>query len=236
MPVLRVRPAAYVSADTTGAHGLHDGRQRRPARGNATEDRAAATDGPEANARLTGAAAAVLLVLLAGRGLHGAVRPQVCCAHVFIGMLPIPPVRAQDREHALPLRALLRGGQRRTGARGPLPWCCGCSGPFVVTLTVSVLGTGVVLMFVPGSARDEWLFLHKASFVLWFGAMTIHVLGHLADTARLSPRDWYGRTRREVRGAGIRQWAVVTSVALGVLLGLLLRGADRALAVGAAVS
>ena len=61
----------------------------------------------------------------------------------------------------------------------------------------------------------EWLFLHKATFVLWFGAMALHVLGHLADTARLAPRDWYRRTRREVRGAGIRQWAVVTTIVMG---------------------
>ena len=25
---------------------------------------------------------------------------------------------------------------------------------------------------------------------MWFGAMTVHVLGHLVDTYRLAPRDW----------------------------------------------
>jgi hypothetical protein len=43
--------------------------------------------------------------------------------------------------------------------------------------------------------------VHKASFVLWFGAMTIHVLGHLGEVFRLAPRDWLRRTRRDVTGA-----------------------------------
>ena len=46
------------------------------------------------------------------------------------------------------------------------------------------------------------LTVHTASFVLWFGAMTIHVLGHLGEVFRLAPRDWLRRTRREVTGAG----------------------------------
>jgi hypothetical protein len=57
-------------------------------------------------------------------------------------------------------------------------------------LTVAVLGTGIALLFSPTTDRSEWLFLHRATFVLWFGAMTLHVLGHLFDTARLAPRDF----------------------------------------------
>jgi hypothetical protein len=66
--------------------------------------------------------------------------------------------------------------------------------------------------------------LHKASFVLWFGAMAVHVLGHLLDTARLAPKDFYWRTRRQVKGAGPRQWAVAVSLALGTLLAVLFVG------------
>ena len=62
--------------------------------------------------------------------------------------------------------------------------------------------------------------MHKASFVLWFGVMTIHVLGHLVETARVAPRDWMRRTRRQVDGASLRQWALATSVVAGLLAGL----------------
>ena len=64
------------------------------------------------------------------------------------------------------------------------------------------------------------MFVHKASFVLWFGAMTIHVIGHIVETARLAPRDWSARTRRDIAGAGARQWLVVVSLAAGLVLGI----------------
>jgi len=86
------------------------------------------------------------------------------------------------------------------------------------------LATGIALLFVGHSWRSSMLFLHKASFVLWFGAMTIHVLGHIADTASLAPRDWMRRTRREAPGAGLRQWTIAASLVAGVLLGFLIVG------------
>jgi hypothetical protein len=54
--------------------------------------------------------------------------------------------------------------------------------------------------------------------------MTVHVLGHLPDTARVAPRDWRHRTRREVTGAGLRHPAIAASLVVGLLLGLLVLG------------
>ena len=104
--------------------------------------------------------------------------------------------------------------------KGPPPLLLRLLGPFVVVLTVAVLGTGIVLLFSPTTGRSQWLFLHKATFVLWFGAMTLHVLGHLLDTARLAPRDFYWRTRAQVHGASVRQWLIVGAVGIGAILAL----------------
>ena len=87
-------------------------------------------------------------------------------------------------------------------------------------LTVLVFASGIVLLLVPLSLRDSMFFVHKASFVLWFGAMTIHVLGHLVDTGRLAPADLITRTRRQVRGAGPRALVQVTCVVAGILLAM----------------
>lgn len=191
--------------------------------GHVPRDPDPSTQGPEANARLTGALAAVLVVLLAAEGFTVLSVRSLLAPHVFIGMMLIPPVVAKIGSTLYRFVRFYRGSEayRR---KGPPPVLMRLLGPFVVVLTVAVLGTGVVLLLVPRSARHEWLFLHKASFVLWFGAMALHVLGHLLDTARLAPADWYWRTRRDVRGAGIRQWTVVASMVIGVLLGLLLVG------------
>jgi hypothetical protein len=45
----------------------------------------------------------------------------------------------------------------------------------------------------------------------------------MESNARLAPRGWMRRTRRDVRGAGAGQWAVLSSVTLGVILGALSR-------------
>ena len=89
-------------------------------------------------------------------------------------------------------------------------------------LTVVLLASGVGLLLVGRSWLPLLLTVHKASFVLWFGAMTIHVLGHLGEVFRLAPRDWLRRTRRDVTGAGPRQWLIAASLVVGAMFGFLL--------------
>src|SRR5262249_8334696 len=93
-----------------------------------------------------------------------------------------------------------------------------------VILTVTLFASGIGLVLAPHSLRHFLLFAHKASFVLWFGAMTIHVLGHLLDTARLAPLGWARRTRRAVAGATARPSAVAPSLVVGAVLGILMLG------------
>jgi len=180
-------------------------------------------EGVEANARLTGATAAVLFVLLAAEGVTILRLKPLLSWHVFIGTLLIPPVALKIGTTSYRFVRYYRGSPayRR---KGPPPPLLRLLGPFLVVLTVVVLASGVALLLGPPSLRRSLLFLHKASFVLWFGAMAIHVLGHLIDTARLAPRDWVRRSRREVAGAGMRQWVLVSSVGAGALLGLLFLG------------
>jgi len=91
-------------------------------------------------------------------------------------------------------------------------------GPFVVVTTFAVVGSGIATLLASHSLRTELLLVHKVTFVLWFAAMVVHVLGHLADVAHLAPKDLYWRTRRQVRGASLRQWAVVSALCVGIIL------------------
>ncbi len=106
--------------------------------------------------------------------------------------------------------------------KGPPPVLLRMLGPAVVILTLVLLFSGVGLLLVSGPWLPLLPKVHKASFVLWFGAMTIHVLGHLGEVFRLAPRDWLRRTRPEVYRAGTRQWLIAASLVTGVLLGFLL--------------
>ncbi len=99
---------------------------------------------------------------------------------------------------------------------------CACWGR-LSALTFAVLISGIVLLWAPGSARHIVPFLHKASFVLWFGAMTVHVLGHLGDTFRLAPRCWVS-AGRPTPFAGVRRAGVIASLVAGAGLGWLALG------------
>ncbi len=150
--------------------------------------RPAAGGGVAGNARLTGGAAALLLVLLA---LEGATIPligRLVGPHIFIGMLLIPPV----------LLKLASTGYRfaryYTGAppyrrKGPPPLAMRLLAPGVVATTFALFATGVWLL-VEGPKNDTVVFLHKASFVAWFALMTVHVLGHVLELPRLAAPDW----------------------------------------------
>lgn len=182
-----------------------------------------AHDPAEANARLTAGAAVVLLVLLAAEGITILRVRGLLSEHVFIGMLLVPPVLLKTCSTVYRFaRYYLRAPEFRQ--KGPPPILLRMLGPLVVLLTFAVLASGVALLFTGGSLRSQVLFLHKASFVLWLAAMTVHVLGHLLDTARVAPRDWMHRTRRDVTGAGLRHPTIAASLVVGVLLGLLVLG------------
>jgi hypothetical protein len=180
-----------------------------------------ADDGVEANARLTASNAAVLLVLLAAEGATILRIRQLISPHVFLGMLLIPPVLLKIASTGYRFARYYLGAPayRRKGAP---PILLRLLGPVVVILTVMLLASGVALLLASPAWSRQLLFVHKASFVLWFCAMTVHVLGHLAEVARLGPRDWLRRTRRDVRGAGGRQWLIAASLVAGALLGLVM--------------
>jgi hypothetical protein len=192
---------------------------RRPARRASAHGRSEAS--PEANARLTAATGALLLLVTAAEGVTILRIRPLLVAHVFLGVLLVPPVLLKVATTTWRAARYYLGSPayRR---KGPPPLVLRLLGPLVVVLTVAVLASGIALLFVPTSDRALMLTAHKATFVLWFGAMTIHVLGHLLDTASIAPRDYLRRTRRQVRGASSRQWALAAALAAGLVLAAVL--------------
>jgi len=182
---------------------------------------ASTAQGVEGNQRLTGLTAAVLLVLLAAEGATLLGVGRLITPHVFIGMLLVPPVLVKIGSTGWRIVRYYRGSPAYR-AKGPPPVILRLLGPVVVLLTVVVIGSGIALLLVPHSLSDRILFVHKASFVLWFGAMTIHVLGHLVETAEMAPADLVRRTRRQVRGADARLWAQAASLVVGAILGIVM--------------
>lgn len=179
----------------------------------------AESDAPsvEANSRLTGMTAVVLLVLFAAEGLTLLRITSLLTPHVIIGMLLVPPILVKMGSTGWRFAKYYLGSPEYR-RKGPPPPLLRLLGPFLVVLTVVLMVSGIALLLAPVSTRSGLLTLHKASFVLWFIAMAVHVLGHIIDTARLAPRDFYWRTRHQVRGAGRRQWLLVGALGLGLVL------------------
>jgi hypothetical protein len=154
------------------------------------------------------------VVLLLGLAVEGATIPwlgSLLNVHIFLGMLLLGPV-------ALKLASVTyRVGRYYTGARDyvklgpPGPLMRVLVAPVLVLSTLTLFGTGVLLLAVPH--RGPVLGLHKASFIVWFGAMSIHVLAYAVRALRGVTADIVGILPS---GRGIRLALVVLALGIGV--------------------
>lgn len=177
-------------------------------------------EGAEGNARLTGNLGLVLLLLLAMEGFTIlAIRPLLG-AHVFLGMLLVPPVLLKIGTTTWRFARFYLGAPEYQ-RRGPPLLFLRLLGPLVIVSTLAVIATGVALVLGQPAWRPSLLFLHKASFILWFGLMSLHVLGHLLDVFQFGGRDWLSRGQDRLSGVGARQFAVAATLVIGAILGVM---------------
>ena len=184
--------------------------------------RAETTGGVAGNERITAMTGAVLLVLFAAEGVTILSIHRLLTVHFFVGMVLLGPVALKIASTGYRFVRYYSGAAPYV-RKGPPALFMRMLGPLVMATSLAVLGTGVALAVV-GPGNRQWIFLHKASFVLWFGAMTIHVL---ANAPRL-PRLLLGGTGAMptmaaragvVLGGRAARWLLLTaSLACGLLL------------------
>jgi hypothetical protein len=182
-------------------------------RGSATPGRSRLLrDGVEGNARLTALTAAVLLVLLAA---EGATIPWIhsrLTLHIFLGVLLIPVVIAKMATTAW---RFARYYLRAPGyvEKGPPPALLRIVvAPLVVASTAVLFGTGVLLLALHPQ-RGLLVGLHKSSFIVWFAAMSAHVLGHALRVPGLVRAD----VSRALPGSRLRQYLVGGAIVAGMI-------------------
>jgi hypothetical protein len=176
--------------------------------------------GADGNTRLTALTGAVLLVGFAAEGLTLLALGRLLTLHFFLGLLLIGPVTLKICSTCYRFFRYYAGTASyvRKGPPAPL---LRVLGPLVILTSVAVLGTGVLLA-VAGPGQGHWLLLHKASFVLWFGVLAIHVLAYAWRVPRiLLGTTEPGQPRVIVPGGAIRWLAVAASLAGGLLIALL---------------
>ena len=180
-----------------------------------------ARDGVAGNARITGTAAAVLLILLAAEGATIPFIGQLVGPHVFIGMLLVPPVLLKLASTGYRFVRYYAGSSRYRH-KGPPSLPMRALAPGVVLSTLALFATGIALAIAGPEGSGELKFLHKASFIAWFGLMAIHVLGHLLELPRLVLPDWRRNAGREaaLAGSGLRIALVSAALLAGFALAL----------------
>ena len=178
-------------------------------------------DGVAGNARLTGAIAAAVLVLLAAEGATIPFIGSLLGPHIFIGMLLIPPVLLKLASTGYRFARYYTGSPPYV-EKGPPHLLLRLLAPGVVLTTLALFGTGVALLLA-GPPSDTLKFAHKLSFIAWVALMTLHVLGHVLEVPALALADWRRDGSPEVRvaGAGVRAFALALAILAGSVVALL---------------
>jgi hypothetical protein len=169
-----------------------------------------AAAGVEGNARLTSVTGMVLLVLLAVEGVTLLDVRGMISLHVFVGTMLVGPVVLKMATTGFRFARYYAGSPHYL-RKGPPPAGLRVLGPLVILSSAAVIGTGLGLLAV---RPDGGLLLtaHKASFLVWFAVMTVHVLGHLWDGAVAAWRELRSLSGRQLTRLAI----VLAALAVGV--------------------
>jgi hypothetical protein len=173
--------------------------------------------GSEANEQLTAVVATILLVLLAAEGATILRIRSLLGVHAFVGMLLLPVVALKLASTGWRMLRYYLHAEEYVRRGPPHVVLRVLVAPVVVASTVLVFATGVALLALD-QTQGTLVGLHKASFVVWLVAMSLHVLTRAPTLLRALRRP----------GVAVRVAVAGSVVAAGLLLAMLtLPAADR---------
>jgi uncharacterized MAPEG superfamily protein len=174
--------------------------------------------GTEGNEILTSVTAVVLTGLLVAEGLTIVRMRGLVSAHMFIGIVLLPPVLLKLATTGYRFVRYYTGS-RAYRAKGPPLLALRLMAPVLVASTIAVFATGVLLLLA-GRKSDTLLLIHKASFIVWGVVFAVHFLAYVPRVVRSLRADWGAARREAVPGAGLRGLLVAATVGGGGALAL----------------
>jgi len=174
---------------------------------------------PGGNEQLTAFAGVLLIVFLAIEGATLLNLGALLTVHAFVGMFLLPIVLLKLGSTGWRMARYYLGREEYV-RRGPPAFPLRVLvAPVVVASTLVLFGTGVYLL-VTHEVQGTAVGLHKASFVVWLVATSVHVLARLL---RLSEA-----LRTRYPGLGIRLGLVAATLVAGAIVATAtLPGADH---------
>jgi hypothetical protein len=176
--------------------------------------------GTEGNEILTSAAAVVLAVLLVAEGITIVHMRGLLSAHMFIGLVLIPPVMVKLGSTGYRMVSYY-AGSRPYRLKGPPLLPLRLMAPLLVASTLAVLASGVALL-AAGHKSSTALTIHKLSFIVFGVLLAVHFLAYVPRVVRSLRADWGTARRRAVPGAGARAMLLAAAVGGGAALALAL--------------
>ncbi len=175
--------------------------------------------GSGGNEQLTAVVATLLLVLLAVESATLLDLRSWLTVHAFVGMLLIPVVALKLASAGWRMVRYYLGREEYVRRGPPHVVLRTLVAPMVVASTIALFATGVALLALDRT-HGPIVGLHKASFVVWLGALGVHVLTRL-------PRLWSAWQLR-IPGLSLRLAAVAASPLAGFAVATLtLPAADQ---------
>jgi hypothetical protein len=139
--------------------------------------------------------------------------------HAFVGMFLLPVVGLKMGSTAWRMGSYYLGREEYVRRGPPAVPLRVLVAPVVVASTIVLFGTGIYLLAVH-ETHGTAVGLHKASFVVWFVATSIHVL------ARLVPM--WESLRARYPGLGLRLGLLAAALVAGTAVAVVtLPGADQ---------
>jgi hypothetical protein len=165
--------------------------------------------GSQGNEHLTALVAAVLLLVLFVEGATLLNIRSLLTVHAFVGVLLIPIVALKLGSAGWRMLRYYVGSEEYVRRGPPNVILRTAVAPLVVLSTLVLFATGTALLAL-GETQGTMVGLHKASFIVWVAATSVHVLAHL--------RQLPGLLRLKAPGRGIRLALVTGSVVTGLAL------------------
>jgi hypothetical protein len=176
--------------------------------------------GAAGNEILTSAAAVVLVGLLIAEGVTIVHMRGLLSAHMFIGLVLIPPVVLKLASTGYRMVSYYAGA-RAYRENGPPLLPLRLIAPVLVVSTIAVLASGVLLLAI-GHKSSVILTIHKVSFIVFGVLLAVHFLAYVPRVVRSLRVDWTAARRQAVPGAGARAMLVAAASGGGLALALAL--------------
>jgi hypothetical protein len=170
--------------------------------------------GVAANQRLTSLTGALLFVLLAAIGVTVLRIRTLLPEHLLIGFVLIPPLGLKMATTGYRFAKYYLGDHSYRLA-GPPQLLMRLTAPVVVASTLALFATGIELWLFGLRYGSIWVEWHKLSFMVWFAATAVHVVGHLQQTGEATRDELSAPTGRE---ALTRRSLVLASLFTGILI------------------